>query len=126
MTIDSICEKLTSLMRTVRKPLRAIPAALIVCGAINRPGLSAIEVASNIIRRQAEAGRYFGALRDGSENPEEAMERIRVEEIFKAVMQMAKVEVGIPIGGIQFQGTAVGNVVTGFNINPVHGDGIVR
>ena len=126
MTIASICDKLSKLIATVRKPLRAIPAALIVCGAINRPGLSAMETAANIIRRQAEAGRYFGPLRDGSQNPEEAMEVIRVEEIFNAIKNQLKIDIGVPIGGIQFQGTAVGNVVTGFNVNPVHGDGIAR
>ena len=58
------------------------------------------------------------------------MERIRVEEIVKAIKTDAKVEIGLPVGSIQIQGTganAGGPVeILGFNINPVHGDGVVR
>lgn len=130
MTIASICNKINDLISLVRKPLNAIPAALIVCGAINRPGLSAMLITANIIRRQAEAGAYFGPLPDGSANIQEAKERIRVEEIVNAIKSSMKIEVGIPAGSIQIQatgGNAGGPVeVLGFNVNPVHGDGIAR
>ncbi len=114
----------------VRKPLNAIPAALILCGAVNRPGLSPMLIASNIIRRLPEAGAYFGPLKNGSANIMEAVERIRIEEIVKAIKSDMRIEGGINIGGIQFQGTgasAAGPVeVVGFNINPVHVDAIAR
>lgn len=130
MTVESICDKINSLISIVRKPLNAIPAALIVCGAINRPGLSPMLIAARIIRRQTEAGAFSGPLSDGSANIMEAMERVRIEEIVNAIKSDLRVEVGIPIGGIQFQGTganAAGPVeIAGFNINPVHGDGIAR
>ena len=130
MTIASICERINNLITTVRKPLQSIPAVLLVCGAISRPGLSAMLITANIIRRQAEAGAYFGPLPDGTANVQEAKERIRVEEIIKAIKSDMKIEVGIPAGGIQIQATganAGGPVeVVGFNINPVHGDGIAR
>lgn len=126
MTITEICNKISNLISIVRKPLTQIPAALILCGAVKRPGLSAMLIASKIIKRQAEAGRYFGNLRDGRPNPEEIMERIRIEEIINAIKSEMKVEIGVPIGGITFEGQIVGKTVKGFNINPVHGDGIAR
>lgn len=131
MTIESICDKITSLINTVRKPLTAIPAALLVCGAIKRPGLSATLIAANIIRRYAEAGiPTDSTLPDGSPSIARIMERIRIEEIVKAIKTDAKIEVGLPVGSIQIQGTganAGGPVeILGFNINPVHGDGVVR
>ena len=130
MTIDSICESINRLIETVRKPLTSIPAALIVSGAVRRPGLSPSMIASNIIRRQSEAGAFTGPMKDGSRNVMEAMERVRAEEYINAMKSMAKIEIGIPIGGIQIQATG-GNAggpieVIGYNINPVHGDGIIR
>lgn len=129
MTIKSICEKINNLIDTARKPMATIPAAILVCSAINRPGLSPTLIAANIIRRQSEAGAPFGPAADGGANIAEAMERIRVEELVKAIKMDAKVQIGIPIGGILFQGTggnAAGDViVNGCNINAPHGVGIV-
>ena len=130
MTIESICNSINGLIKTVRKPLNKVPAILLTCGAINRPGLSPMLIASNIIRRQPEAGAIPGPSPNGYANISEAMERIRVEEIVNAIKSDMKIEIGIPIGGIQIQATganAGGPVeVVGFNINPVHGDGVAR
>ena len=131
MTIESICDKLNSLISTVRKPLTAIPAALLVCGAVNRPGLSPMLLASNIIKRYADAGiPSTSTLPDGRPSIARMMERIRAEEFIKAIKTDMKIEVGIPIGSIQIQATganAGGPVeVLGFNVNPVHGDGVAR
>ena len=86
-------------------------------------------IAANIIRRQSEAGAPVGAAADGSANIAEAMERIRVEEMVKALKMDAMVQIGIPIGGIQFTGTGANAggpvVVKGFNTNNPHGSGIV-
>ena len=99
MTIQSICDSITKLINAARTPLNTIPAAILVCSAINRPGLSPMLIASNIIRRQSEAGAPFGAAADGSANIAEAMERIRVEEMVKALKMDAKVQVakGLPL-----------------------------
>lgn len=129
MTLESICNSIEKLIKMARTPISYVPAVLLVCSAIQRPGLSAMIIASNIIRRQSEAGAPFGPSADGSENISEAMERIRVEEIVKALKMDSRVQVGIPIGGIKFTGTGANSggpvVVTGFNINNAHGDGII-
>ncbi len=127
--IKKICEGIETAIKYCRLPLTYIPATLLVCSAVKRPGLSAMVIASNIIRRQTEAGAPFGPSPDGSANVAEAMERIRVEEIVKALKMDARVQIGLPIGGIQITGTganAGGPVqITGFNINAAHGDGII-
>ena len=127
--IRKICDGIEKAIQYCRVPLTYIPAILLVCSAIQRPGLSAMVIASNIIRRQSEAGAPFGPAADGSANVSEAMERIRVEEMVKALKLDARVQIGIPIGGIMITGTganAGGPVqITGFNINPAHGDGII-
>lgn len=129
MTIQSICDSISKLITTARTPLAVIPSAILVCSAINRPGLSPMLIAANIIRRQSEAGAPFGPAADGGANIAEAMERIRVEEIIKALKMDAKVQVGIPIGAIRFVGNGMSPTgpvtVTGFNVNAPYGVGII-
>ena len=75
-----------------------IPTPLILFGVPTRKGLSPTEIASNIISRKSEAGLPVGALPSGAVNPDEIMERIRIEEIIKALQQDAIISVAIPPG----------------------------
>ena len=129
MSIEEICNSITKVMDSARAPFSNVPAFLLACGSVNRPGLSAMNVASKIIQRQAEAGAPIGAAADGSRNISEAMERIRVEEVFNALKMDSRVQIGIPIGGIQIMATganAGGPVVSnGFNVNYCKGEGII-
>ena len=128
MTIQSICKAIKETIEKVRGPVASVPALLLACSAINRPGLSAMAIASRIIRRQAEAGAPVGPAADGSSNISEAMEVIRVEELVYAIKMEMRVQIGIPIGGMRIMSTganAGGAIVTnGFNVEPVKGDGI--
>lgn len=129
MSIESICNSISNVLEKARAPIATIPAILLICSAIKRPGLSAMMIASRIIKRQSEAGAPFGAAADGSANVAEAMERIRVEEMVNALKMESRVQIGIPIGGVQIMATGANSggpvVVNGFNINMPHGDGIV-
>ena len=120
---------ISSVLEKARAPIATIPAILLICSAIKRPGLSAMMIASRIIKRQSEAGAPFGAAADGSANVAEAMERIRVEEMVNALKMESRVQIGMPIGGVQIMATGANSggpvVVNGFNINMPHGDGIV-
>lgn len=128
--ILSICNSVSGLIESVRPPASPIPAPILALGAVLRPGVSPMIVASQIIARQTEAGAPIGAMADGSKNISEAMERIRVEEIMKALKFDAQVEVAIPPGGIMFlgQGSNGGGpmVVNGMNINFVKAFGIIQ
>ena len=75
-----------------------IPTPLILLGTPRRSGLSATKIASRIIARKSEAGLPVGALPSGAINPDEIMERIRIEEIIKALQQEAIITVAIPPG----------------------------
>ena len=130
MNIEKICEKISNLLNKARIPLIPIPSVMLICSAINRPGLSAMMIASNIIRRQSEAGAPIGPNIDGSRNIAEAMEVIRVEEILKAIHLDGKVEIAIPPGGITSVGSGANSggpvIVTSVNTMPVSGFGIFR
>lgn len=75
-----------------------IPTPLILFGTPPRSGLSATKIASRIIARKSEAGLPVGALPSGAISPDEIMERIRIEEIIKALQQEAIITVAIPPG----------------------------
>jgi hypothetical protein len=75
-----------------------IPTPLILVGVPKRPGLSPTKIASRIIARKSEAGLPVGALPSGGNSPDEIMERIRIEEIVKALQQDAIISVAIPPG----------------------------
>lgn len=107
-----------------------VPTPLILFGAKNRSGLSAIEIASNIIQRKKDAGLPIGALPSGNISPDEIMERIRVEEILKALFEKSIITVAIPTGiplqasGISADGTPV--TVYGRTVGLARGYGIIQ
>lgn len=128
--IEKVAQTIEQVLKTVRTPLTKIPALILVCSAIQMPGVSAISIAANIIRRQGEAGAPMGAAEDGSQNISEAMEVIRIEEIVKGLKSMARIDSVLPIGAIQVAGTvqtAAGpGTFQGFNINNASLYGIFR
>jgi hypothetical protein len=86
-----------------------------------RPGLSPSKIATNIIKRQSEAGAILGPNDDGTDNIAEKMELIRVEEITKALVKDARITItGMPGQTVTITGsdatgipvTGVGKVVT--------------
>jgi len=75
-----------------------VPTPLILIGVPLRAGLSPTKIASRIIARKSEAGLPVGALPSGNINPDEIMERIRIEEIVKAIQQDMIISVAVPPG----------------------------
>lgn len=130
MGIAQIASTIEKLLTMARAPLITIPAILLVCSAIQMPGLSAKTIAANIIKRQGEAGAPMGAAADGSQNISESMEVIRVEEMIKGLKTMARIDAAIPMGSIQVAGTvqtsAGPGTFSGMNINNVGIFGILR
>lgn len=98
-SIDAIIggfDKILNLSSTGGPP--PIPTPLILLGVPKRTGLSPTKIASKIIARKSEAGLPVGILPSGAINPDEIMERIRIEEIIKALQEDALISVGIPPG----------------------------
>ena len=75
-----------------------IPAPLILQGVPRRSGISAIKIAARIIKRKSEAGLSIGVLPSGVISPDEIMERIRVEEIIRGIIEDSVITVAIPPG----------------------------
>jgi hypothetical protein len=98
-SIDAIIkgfDKILSLSSVGGPP--PVPTPLILIGVPLRAGLSPTKIASRIIARKSEAGLPVGALPSGGINPDEIMERIRIEEIIKAIQQDMIISVAVPPG----------------------------
>jgi hypothetical protein len=128
--IDKIVEKITNVVDKIRVPVIPIPAILLLCSVFRRPGLSAMIIASKVIRRQSEFGAPTGALPDGSPNKMNALISIMAEEIVREIQKSCVVESVIPPGGMTITGFGAnaGGPVTiiGTNTLPVKATGLPR
>lgn len=103
-----------------------VPAGLLAYGGNLKPGMDSDKIAARIIRRKSEAGLPVGPLPGGQTAPDEIMEKIRMEEIIKALQQDARIDVCTK-AGTQLQATG-GNAggpiqVFGTTINTSCGHG---
>ena len=99
----SILQALLGLFKVPMTKSQKMPAPLILATEA-KPGLSPTQIASRIINRQSEAGLPVGPLPSGKTSPAEIMERIRVEEMVKALTSEARVDVAMK-PGTAIQGT---------------------
>lgn len=112
--IDSITQGLLTAMQIPKPPDLPIPSPLVLLSE-SRAGLSAQEMAAEVIRRQAEAGIPVGALPDGSISPSEQMEIIRMQVLIEHLTTKMRTTVAIVPGtALAIQGvTATGEPVIG-------------
>ena len=81
--IQAISDSLDKAFQATRPALAAIPPLIMVCGAVNRPGISAINTTANIVRRLGETGAYTGLMPDGSPNVFEKVVRVIVAGVLR-------------------------------------------
>lgn len=122
-TIENVTTALETLFGSARKPAAVIPVMTILCGTMQRPGLSSIRSIANIAKALTSSGIQTSQGPDGSDNKTLKFARAIVDEVYRAIMLDAKIEGGIMPGGITVTTTganAGGPVVsTGVNVNPV-------
>lgn len=96
--IDQLLDVILAVINSGKTPALPIPPPLVLTGGFTRTGMSARDMAKEIIFRQQEAGVPIGNLPSGAENISEKMERIRMEVIIKHLLENAKFTVVIPPG----------------------------
>lgn len=131
MNINSIVQNITSFIQNkLSIPLIPIPAIMLVCSTLKRPGLSPMLIASRIISRQSEFGATVGVNIDGSPNMMNQLIYVMTDEIVNAIKMESKVEMAIAPGAITTTGTGANSggpvVITSTNVQAVGGSGIVR
>jgi hypothetical protein len=128
--IQNIVNSIEKLIKGVRPYVIPIPAIILACSVFKRPGLSAMMIASNVIRRQSEFGAPTGTLPDGTPNKMNALIYVMTDEIVKEIQKNCVVESVIPAGSMVITGmgaNAGGPVaVTCTNTMPVKATGIPR
>ena len=113
----SILNGLLSLFRIPTTTSGSVAPKQLILASKARPGLSAKSMAANVIQRQAEAGLNVGPLGTGEISPAEIMEKIRMEEVVKAITTQMKIDLAVTPGGTSVvSGTAgpipvVGNAI---------------
>ena len=128
--INTIAQGIENAFKAVRPPLQSIPPLLLLVGVTQRPGLSAIALASAIIRRLPEAGIETGVNPDGSPNKTNKFVRVLCEELVKEIKDNAKVTCVVAPASITSVGTGANAggpiVVTSYNTTPVNINGIIE
>ena len=128
--INTIAQGIDNAFKTVRPALKSIPPLLLLCEALQRPGLSAIALASAIIRRLPEAGIETGVNPCGAPNVNNKLIRIVCEEVIKEIKDNAKVTCAIAPTSINSIGTGANAggtiVVKSYNTIAVNTDGLVE
>lgn len=118
LSTQEVIQAVSGVIQDSKAPALPIPPPLILAGGFQRKGLSAREIAKEIIVRQQEAGAIPGALPSGAENISEKMELIRVETIIRYLLEEARIITVIPPGlpvtttGISPAGTVVSQGAT--------------
>lgn len=128
--IDKIVSTITKVLNQVRVPAIPIPAILLLCNVFKRPGLSAMMIAANVIKRQSEFGAPTGALPDGSPNMVNSLIYVMSEEIIKELQKNCVIEGVVPPGTMVLTGAGANGggpvVVQSTNILPVKITGLLR
>lgn len=126
--ITSIAQGIETAFSKVRPALATIPTLLLICEIKNRPGLSAMALATAIITRLPEAGISTATNPDGTPNKIMQFVRIISEEFVKEVKNNLKISsvimpgsVSVSITGMSPSGPVTG---TGVNIMPTQVDGL--
>ena len=128
--INKIADGIEKAFSTVRAPLQIIPPILLIPELYQRPGLSALALASSIIKRLPEAGIETGVNNDGSPNKINQFVRILSEEIIQEIKDNARVTCVVESGTINSLGTGANAggpvVVTSVNTIPINVMGIIQ
>jgi hypothetical protein len=98
LNIEQVLNILQGVIAINKVPAPPVAPPLILSGGFQRSGLSARDMAKEVIIRMQEAGAVIGPLPDGSDSITEKMERIRMEVIVKHLLENARFTIVLPPG----------------------------
>lgn len=130
MTLSTIVDSITTTLDSSKMPANILPPLLLKCTALNRPGLSAYKIASQIIQNNKALGIPVEDNPDGSANLINQYTYNVVKCIVDAIKNDASVQVAIPMQSLLIQATGgnAGGPVTVFGSNLLDsiGNGIMQ
>ena len=130
MTISSLVETLTNTLDSASMPANVLPPLLLKCISLQRPGLSAYKIATQIIENNRAIGLPTEDNPDGSANLINQYTYNVVKCMVDAIKNDAAVQVAIPMQSLLIQATGgnAGGPVTcvGTNLIDSLGNGIIQ
>jgi hypothetical protein len=130
MTISTIVDTVTNTLNSAKIPANVLPPLLLKCTALNRPGLSAYKIATEVIKNNKALGIPTDKNPDGSDNMINQYTYNLVKCIVNAIKNDATVQVAIPMQSLLIQATGgnAGGPVTciGTNLLDSIGNGIMQ
>lgn len=129
--INNIAKTIDKAFNVARPKLnKVIAPILLICEVKNRPGLSAIALASAVIKRLSEAGIETGVNADGTPNKVNKFVRIFSEEIVKEFKDNAQITCALESGVVSSLGTGANSggpvVVKSVNTFPINIYGLLQ
>ena len=125
MWITHIADFIKDKFNLVRTALPTIPPLLLICEAAERPGLSAIALATAVIQRLPEAGIITDSDPDGCPNKWLQLTRLLSEEIVREIKENSCVDMVLGTGSVTINGNSVA-AFTATNLLPVQIRGIMQ
>lgn len=104
MNITNVVNSITEKLNSAVVPGNRLPALLLKCTSLNRPGLSAYKTTCEIIINNKKLGIPDGPNPDGSDNLINAFVYNIVKTIFKSIKNDAFISSCTPAGTINCQG----------------------
>ena len=130
MTITDAVNKVPNALESAKTPANVLPPLLLKCTALNRPGLSAYKITTQIIQNNKALGIPTEPNPDGSDNKINQYTYNVVKCIGDAIKYDATVQVAIPMESLLIQATGAnaGGPVTcvGTNLLDSIGNGIMQ
>jgi hypothetical protein len=130
MNIANIVDTVTNTLNTAKTPVNILPALLLKCTALTRPGLSAYRITSEIIKNNEKLDIPTDDNPDGKPNMINQYTYNVVKCIVDAIKNDASVQVSIPMQSLLIQATGgnAGGPVTciGTNLVDSIGNGIMQ
>jgi len=128
MTLQTLVTNIKNLFNETSTPANTLPSLLLYATSIQRSGLSAMDITSNIIKEFPSIGIPTGTNTDGTDNLINAYTYLIVKNIIHDIKLNGCTSVTFPPGSIMFKGVG-GNaggpvVVEGTNTNYAVGKGI--
>lgn len=114
----------------LRTPATALPAIIMACSLVKRPGLSCLLSTNNVLQNISKKGLPIDKLPDGSPNLMNALVHSIICEVVRTIKEDANLQTVIEPGALTITatgGNAGGPVtVVGTNTNYIKGMGVVQ
>lgn len=127
MNINQITDKINDFFKAMDAKLTKVipmPAILLLCAAVSRPGLSPLRSLSNVCKMFEEMGIPTGPNPDGSPNLIVAASHAILREVYRAMAEDAVAQGGVAPGEMMIVSegaNSAGAVVSkGSNVLPTH------